>query len=118
MKMRVGFVSNSSSTAFILDLRDEGVKEMVEQSSVQLARGLGRYTAMAAGKAAVYYAEDWISATRDWYDEGEGLGPWIMYWADRLGRENVVFARESDEGMGGFLDFPAHDVAVAEMEYH
>jgi len=118
MKIRAGFVSNSSSTAFILDLRAEGVKEMVEQSSAPRAHGLGRGTAMAVGKAAVFYAEDWIEDTADWYEEGEGLGPWIMKWANELGHDNVVFIRESDEGMGGYINFPVHKLAVAEMEYH
>lgn len=118
MKIRSGFVSNSSSTAFILDLRDEGIEDMVKQSNVPEAMGLGRYTAIAVGKRAVYYAQDWIAATRDWYEDGGGLGHWILGWAEKLGADNIVFARESDEGMGGYLDFPAGKHAIAEMEYH
>jgi len=120
MKIRAGFVSNSSSTAFILDLRDEGVKEMVEQSSVGAPYSLNRRTALAVGDDAVHYANEWIADTEEWYKDGvrDGLGHWIMEWVVELGRENVVFARESDEEMGGYLDFPAGKLAVAEMEYH
>jgi len=122
MLIRDGFVSNSSSTAFILDLREDAVKELVKRSTVKEPCSLGRQTALAIGKRAVYYAQDWIEATEEWhkdgYDDERDLGPWILKWAERLGEDNVVFARESDEGMGGYLDFRPDALAVDEMEYH
>lgn len=118
MKIRDGFVSNSSSTAFILDLRSPGVKEFVEANrDVQKPRGLGRQTSLAVGEFAIEYARDWIVGTSEWKGFAGGLGHWILEWAGKLG-ENVVFARESDEGMGGFLNGDPSPLAVAEKEYH
>jgi len=116
MKLRQGFVSNSSSTAFILDLRDERVKRAVEGSTVSLAQGLGRGSAIAVGKDAVRYAEEWVESTKKWYKDGGGLGHWILEWAEQLGENNIVFVRESDEDDG--IDFHADYLAVSEREYH
>ena len=116
MKIRKGFVSNSSATAFILDIRNEHVKRAVDHSSVVEASGTGRSTAMAVGKEAVEYAEAWIASAGRWYEEGRGLGPWILKWAEELGHENIVFAIESDEDNG--LDFHASAFSVAERDYH
>ena len=115
MKIRQGFVSNSSATAFILDIRDERVKAAVDRSTAHAASGLGRGTSMAVGQKAVEYAEAWI-AEADWYEEGRGLGPWVLKWADELGHENIVFVIESDEDGG--LDFRADLFSVAERDYH
>jgi hypothetical protein len=119
--MRLGFVSNSSSTAFILDLRDEGVKELVESNNnVPKPLGLDRRTALAVGPFAVHYGRQWVADNAYWDSEYRGLGHWIVEHALELGTENIVFARESDEGMGGWLvnSRKFRELAVAEMEYH
>jgi hypothetical protein len=73
-------------------------------------------TCLAVGQEAVEYAND-LNAYK-WGDGDSPLGALILEWAEKIGVENVVFARESDEGMGGYLDdFPSHK-ALAEMEYH
>ena len=115
MKTRKGFVSNSSSTAFILDVRDKASARWVlaNYNCIPSPKGAGRMTCIAAGVEAVEYA-------RSLYDPewGNELGDWILEWAEKIGVENIVFARESDEGMGGYLDeFPTKE-ALAEMEYH
>ena len=116
MKMRLGFVSNSSSTAFILDMRDDGVGELVElNKDAPYPRGLDRRTALAVGRTAVFYGQEWVEFC-DWDDNG--LGHWILEWALELGTENIVFASESDEGMGGYLQGCFRELSVAEMEYH
>lgn len=125
MKVRAGFVSNSSSTAFILDLRTPGVAELVAQAKcegVRRPQSLDRWTALAVGKEAMRYSRDW---TEDWgyiyYGLHQHLGHFIKGWALKIGEENVVFMRESDEGMGGYLPFRldiVRKLALAEMEYH
>ena len=122
MKGRTGFVSNSSSTAFILDARLPSVKKWVlgEGRFVNSPpRGCGRATCLAVGQDAIDYANFLNEDMRGWLEEDSELGMWILGWAKRLGIENVVFARESDEDMGGNLGdkFPAGR-ALAEMEYH
>lgn len=115
MKVRTGFVSNSSSSSFILDLRQEGVKELLTKVKAKLPHDLNRLTAMAIGEDATQYAIKWIAETGD-ITEGS-YGNWILEWAKKLGEKNIVFLRESDEGMGGFL-FAAepHIKDFSEME--
>lgn len=106
MKRRKGFVSNSSSSSFILDLRDEGVKEILKEVIALEACGLGRCSAQAVGKEAVEYANEWLKDMGEGrYDNEYGLGGWILDWADNLGEENVVFLRESDEDKGLFGEY-------------
>ena len=118
MKIRAGFVSNSSSTAFILDLQDERVQKAIKDCPADKPTDLNRCTALAVGNDAVEYAKGWIAEMEYWGSTYSGLGQWILYWADTLGQDNIVFARESDEGMGGWLEFPASEFALDEMEYH
>lgn len=104
MKIRHGFVSNSSSSSYILDLRKEGVKEIVKSIRASRPLGLGRCSALAVGKDAADFAQEWIDENEAWHGaEYDGLGYWIKDWVDKLGEDNVVFVRESDEGMGGHL---------------
>lgn len=115
MKTRNGFISNSSSTSFVLDMRDEKVRRWVAcyGNSIPFPHGPSRVTCLAVGQDALDYARSLWDP--DWRNE---LGEWVFEWATKIGVENLVFARESDEGMGGYLeDFP-RGRALAEMEYH
>lgn len=95
MKIRNGFVSNSSSQCFILDYRKDSVKELLTHLSANLPRG-DRCTAIAIGGEAVDYANSYDMCS-------SALSDWILRWAKQLGENNVVFLRENDEGMGGYL---------------
>jgi len=99
MKIRTGFISNSSSSSFILDIRDKGVKELVNKMITKNPYNVNRLTAVAKGKDAVEYAKQWDKIM----GEGYTFGDWIREWAEKLGEDNIVFVRESDEGMGGYL---------------
>jgi len=133
MKIRTGFVSNSSSSSFILDIRDKGVLELVNKMTTKKPCDVNRLTAVAKGKDAVEYAKQWNN------DVGEHhlkptYGDWILEWSEKLGEDNIVFVRESDEGMGGYLfkgdkdgedlydDGPLHQklskLSKSYMEYH
>ena len=125
MRTRVGFVSNSSSSSFILDSRDPRVKKILEDfRNLDRAEGLSRCTAKAVNEDAVRYAREWNTDIRSYDKPGQdsaegGLGDWILYWAAKLGQENVVFLRESDEDMGGSFPYPLPaEVILEEREYH
>lgn len=129
MKYRNGFVSNSSSTCFILDMSKSLVKKLVAECTTVFtednethaiaAPELGRCTAMAIGEEAEHYAKEWCKDV--WMgDNPDGLGSWILKWYETLG-ENLAFIRRSDEGMGGYLPVGLrvlNALAEDEMEYH
>lgn len=71
MKVRGGLASNSSSSCYILNYRDERVKRLINLCTALYPSSLARHSAMVVGEAAVDYAEDWIEQTSDWYDEDD-----------------------------------------------
>ncbi len=101
MKIRTGFVSNSSSECFILDRRNPQVKKLVAHIRADYPDELGRGTAMAVGEDAVRFAHEHQEACGKEYSTG--LGEFILKFAEELGEDNVIFLRESDEGMCGWL---------------
>jgi hypothetical protein len=131
MKRRMGFVSNSSSSCFVLDLRQDGVKDIVSKLVCSTMRdGMGRATGKLIGKEAVRYAHERI---QEWgtLGHGDSLGSWILTWSGILGDENIVILQQSDEDMGGGLfsascydedENPMYskmqELALAEIESH
>ena len=130
MKIRNGFVSNSSSSSFILDARNPEVQKLLPQiNSLPKPYGLDRCTAAAIGEDAIVYANEWnrdagVDRFPDNYPALHDLGSWILHYAKEIGEDNVVFVRESDEGMGGMLSnvglsyLDIDKLAIAEREYH
>ena len=119
MKTRLGFVSNSSSSSFILDKRMPGVDKIIEDfARLDRPDSVDRCTAFAVGKSVIQYARAGIAEMK-LHNDSWDLGEWILEWATKLGEENIVFARESDERMGGSFPYPLPaEVILAEMEYH
>ena len=77
MKIRNGFVSNSSSSSYILDLRKEGVQKIIKIANSQWfprPYGCDRNSAMTIGEDVVRYAEEWLEDLGDYgyvYEEKE-----------------------------------------------
>ena len=122
MKKREGFVSNSSSSAFILDLRKDGA-ETIEKINKHVPRpypgDMGRGTVFCTRSEVIQFANSYIHSYHQELEEDcQCLGHWVREWISKLGAENIGFARESDEGMGGYLRTSVDGIAVAEMEYH
>jgi len=122
MKFRRGFVSNSSSSCFILDLNDEWSRELLaklEEVRVSKASGLGRGTGWMAGEDLRAYVADHVE-----YEKKYGfssIGSWIQGWIDEIGIDNVLFVIESDEGMGGYLPVELNEIiahSLACTDYH
>jgi len=130
MKIRTGFVSNSSSSCFILDYSNPEVKKLFKgrASDNSWDADKGRCTCFLKGKEVVDYVNRYVP--RD-----DATGDWILKWARKLGEDNIVFVRESDEAMGGsifggeegqYSEDPKikeqykkfHELVLAETEYH
>ena len=131
MKIRNGFVSNSSSSSYILDLRKPGVQEIVNSvisQGIQLPQSVDRCSAIAIGEDVMYYAKEWIEELGEYgyedknedKNDPDNYGNWIIKCCEELGTENTVFIRISDEGMGGECAFDMSDPSLiySEREYH
>ena len=115
MKRRTALVSNSSSTSYILDLRDPEVQKVVAECAKpnKTPQNMGRQTAMCIGLRVAEWAREIVEEDIEYWEESksrlegkerwEGHGDKILEWVVKLGEENIVFMRESDEEMGGVL---------------
>lgn len=100
MKTRSSFVSNSSSSSFIIPL-DHPVGEYIEenwQGQRIKSYDLGRFTGMCSGKGL----EAWLASDdclRSLHDRIVQAG-----YKPKLDLLDLMYIRESDEDMGGDLD--------------
>lgn len=123
MKIRNGFVSNSSSTAFILDRRKLDAVTIRKIESLPEMDLLNRCTGSCSD--AQNYLDDRVTAIGYWYENGwDDWNSLVAEYIGKLGNENVILCRESDEGMSGeFEDVglsydQIEKLAEAEWDYH
>ena len=119
MKYRRGFVSNSSSTAFILDVRKLDNTTLHRVRSLPEMDTWGRDTGSCSD--VQMYIDGRTRMDDDWEDY---FTEWLQRWVDELGNDNIILCRESDEGMGGAFEDVGLDyyaivkLAEDEQEYH
>lgn len=105
MKIRNGFVSNSSSSSFILDKRTKGVEKLIEKAQ---KNGVIDYTDLTRRTTVLIGKDDFRRYMSEHYGfDYEPYGEYDVYHKlvslyNQL-NDNIVFMRESDEGMGGYL---------------
>lgn len=127
MKIRNGFVSNSSSTAFVLDIRNSEVANLLPKiyklRNVNVD-GVRRTTGSAVGRDVVEYCKFWNSYMFDVYEDTPPFVEWLREHIKEIGENNIVFIRESDEDMGGSLSdvglsyLDIDKLAIDKYDYH
>jgi len=123
MKIRNGFISNSSSTCFLLDIRDPNLKKIIYSLKLPKPYDLCRNTCKCTGKDATKYAKDW----RKWIGEdyetlGIALDKAILDCAKEIGEDNIAFIRVSDEDPKDLISKKKMTIiennAISSFEYH
>lgn len=138
MKIKLGFVTNSSSTAYLLDMRDERTRKEVERIlSIKWTNDIyvnddwwlvdvdprtdydifSRSSFVITGNTVKEYLEEMEQEKRkdQYYD---GLSSEFSRKAEEADW-NVAFIMDSDEGMGGYIPFNEREIKILhEEEYH
>lgn len=129
MKIKLGFVTNSSSVCYVLDKRTLSNEEL---EIIRVNRRLRRPLAHGVSRCSTYGEEEEVSSfywflradDADWaaegYDYGNPLTDWLQEQLAQIGVDNIVFVRSSDEHMGGVVwgEDLISEKAVSETEYH
>jgi hypothetical protein len=108
MKIRNGFVSNSSSSSFVIDMTDmpADLKNQImklREKSGDLSRCTGKVTNI----------KKWVKR----HEEYSGGYDWLKEFIEK---PNIIIIRESDED-DGFEGFSSRDIrpyVIKEFEYH
>lgn len=122
MKVRFGFVSNSSSTCFLLDMRNHQTENIVNSLKLRKPFSLCRNTCKCVGKDAIKYAKSWRKEIGEDYEtEGIVLDEAILKCAKEIGENNIAFIRVSDEDDEPISEETMKilfDNSVESFEYH
>ena len=125
MKIKGGFVTNSSSTCYVLDKRHLTEEELTliregnETLMLPYYYGAGRSSVYGEGADVVYYLE-WLKDDDAAWGRENYLARFLRDGVRKIGGENIIFVRASDEDMGGHVQHEdlIAEKAVAGMEYH
>ncbi len=128
MKVRNDFVTNSSSTCYVLDKRTLTDEELaiVRNNSLRQPtfHGVSRCSAYGEGEAVerfmAFLMEDDAAWAAEGYEYKNPLTEWLQEQLAQIGVDNIVFVRSSDEQMGGEVvhERLISEKAVSEREYH
>lgn len=115
MKIRNGFVSNSSSSSFIVKTNSNYFEELQKQPDFHYKQGrdLSRCTGVYTGNDLEEFAEALL-------EDGFciNLVEKILLYGHKYGFNNIALVMDSDEGVGGRLFSPNNDDVLYETEYH
>ena len=129
MKIKLGFVTNSSSMCYILDKRtltDKELEVVRENNFLRkpISHGASRCSAYGEEEAVERFIAFLMEDDAAWAAGGYGYGnlqtEWLQEQLASIGVDNIIFIRSSDEGMGGWVKNKDVIVkrAVARKEYH
>lgn len=130
MKIKLGFVTNSSSMCYILDKRNLNDKEIELIAGNRflpnpIYLGVGRASVYGEGQAVKDFLE-WLKVEdAAWVLKYDGSWAntqteWLQAYLDMIGIDNIIFVRASGEGIGGTVKHSRliSEKAVGQMEYH
>lgn len=116
MKTRDGFVPNSSSSMFLLDLANEKAKKYFEMIEGEIRERRGSDLSRATGYHKGVDVLAFIESIREF---GPKTAESLSRMVSDIAVENAVLIIASDEGMGGELPAdPPRDIILAEYDYH
>lgn len=124
MKIKTDFVTNSSSTCYIFDKRNLTEKELrvVRKAGEGLSPpeyyGLGRSSTYAEGHEAIGYIHTLLGDELSYTPDSSLIQQFKK--ALEIGADNIIFARHSDESMGGdfIVPEPIDGKYTHAFEYH
>jgi len=110
MKIRTDFITNSSSSAFVVLKNSKYYKNLQGEADFHFKTGddISRCTGVYEGKDLLHII------TNEWNDMFEGIYPLIFQY----GLESLALVMVSDEWMGGHFPSPEEKDTLFYTEYH
>lgn len=116
MKIRSDFITNSSSSAFVV-LRNSNYYKAIQQLedfNLKYGDDVDRSTGVYQDKALLEFIDFFVN--NEWAHNTQILN--IKEFINQYGLEKIALVMISDEEMGGYLPAPNYDEILSEMEYH